>query len=444
MNDQIGNIITNLKEKNIKFLRLQFVDIHGTPKNMAVPINNEDQILDIIDNGLLFDGSSVDGFADISDSDLILKPELSTYSCLPWRPEDKGTARFICNIYHTDGKTPYEGDPRYVLRKAVEKVEKLGYKYNVGPEPEFFIVDKDEYGNLIPHDKGTYFDVEPVDQGTDFRRQLVLDLELLGFDIELSHHEVAPGQHEIDFRFGDALKTADAVITFKQAIKAIVDNMGYKVTFMPKPFFNESGSGMHINQSLFDKKGNNIFDDPSTETGLSKEAMYFTGGLLKHCKALSAVCAPIVNSYKRLVPGYEAPVYISYGFKNRSALVRIPASRGKRTRVELRMPDPSCNPYLAFATVLEAGMDGIKNKIDPGEPTEMNLFGKTSEELEKLGIEFLPTSLWEAYHSLEKDTVVQAALGKHVYEKFYNMKRAEWDDYRIQVFTYEQDKYLNI
>ena len=409
---------------------------------MAIPLNKPDQIEDIIKDGLLFDGSSVEGFVDINESDLILKPDPNTFSALPWRPEEKGVCRFICDVYWPEGK-PFEGDPRYILRKALEKVHAQGYEYNVGPEPEFFIMDQDEEGNLIPNDDGAYFDVEPVDQGTDIRRQLVMDLEALKFDVEVSHHEVAPGQHEIDFKFDKALKTADAVITFKQAIKAIVDTMGYLVTFMPKPFFGENGSGMHCHQSLF-KNGKNVFFDPDTETQLSDEAIYFMGGLLKHSPALSAIVAPTVNSYKRLVPGYEAPVYIAYGLKNRSTLVRIPASRGNGTRVEFRCPDPSCNPYLAFAAMLEAGMDGMKNKIDPGEPTEIDVFAKSMDELKTMGINTLPSSLWEAYHALEKDDVVKSTLGDHVYTQFMDIKKKEWDDYRIQVFNYELEKYLYI
>lgn len=442
MSDKIGQVIENIEKCGTKFVRLQFVDIHGTPKNMAIPLNKPDQIEDIIKDGLLFDGSSVEGFADINNSDLILKPDPDTFSALPWRPEEQGVCRFICDIYWPEGK-PYEGDPRYMLKKALKKAEKAGYEYNVGPEPEFFIMDQDEEGHLIPHDNGVYFDVEPVDQGTDIRRQLVMDLEALDFDVEVSHHEVAPGQHEIDFKFDHALKTADAVITFKQAIKAIVDNMGYIVTFMPKPFFGENGSGMHCHQSLF-KNGKNVFYDPDTPTQLSEEAMFFMGGLLKHSPALTAVCAPTINSYKRLVPGYEAPVYVAYGLKNRSTLVRIPASRGNGTRVELRMPDPSCNPYLAFAAMLEAGLDGMKNKIDPGEPTEIDVFGKSIEELAEMGISTLPSSLWEAYHALEKDEIVKSTLGDHIYTQFRDIKKKEWDDYRIQVFDYELEKYLYI
>jgi glutamine synthetase len=442
MSDKIGQVIENIEKCGTKFVRLQFVDIHGTPKNMAIPLVKPDQMEDILKDGLLFDGSSVEGFVDINESDLILKPDPDTFSTLPWRPEEKGVCRFICDVYWPEGK-PFEGDPRYILKRALEKAEKAGYDYNVGPEPEFFILDQDEEGHLIPNDNGAYFDVEPVDQGTDIRRQLVMDLEALNFDVEVSHHEVAPGQHEIDFKFDNALRTADAVITFKQAIKAIVDTMGYMVTFMPKPFFGENGSGMHCHQSLF-KGGKNVFYDADTETQLSQEAMYFMGGLLKHSPALTAICAPTINSYKRLVPGYEAPVYVAYGLKNRSTLVRIPASRGNGTRVELRMPDPSCNPYLAFAAMLEAGLDGMKNKVDPGEPTEIDVFGKSIEELKTLGIDILPSSLWEAYHALEKDDVVRSTLGDHIYGQFRDIKKKEWDDYRIQVFDYELEKYLNI
>ena len=442
MSDKIGQIIEKMDECGTKFLRLQFVDIHGTPKNMAIPIVRPDKVEDIIKDGLLFDGSSVEGFVDINESDLILKPDPDTFSTLPWRPEEKGVCRFICDIYWPEGQ-PFEGDPRYVLRKALEKASAKGYDYNVGPEPEFFIMDQDEEGNLIPHDAGAYFDVEPVDQGTDLRRQLVMDLEALNFDVEVSHHEVAPGQHEIDFKFDNALKTADAVITFKQAIKAIVDTMGYLVTFMPKPFFGENGSGMHCHQSLF-KDGKNVFFDADTETQLSDDAMYFMGGLLKHAEALAAIVAPTVNSYKRLVPGYEAPVYKAYGLKNRSTLVRIPASRGNGTRVEFRCPDPSCNPYLAFAAMLEAGLDGINNKIHPGEPTEIDVFALGSDELKTMGIQTLPANLAEACNALKADDIVKSSLGDHIYTQFMDIKKKEWDDYRIQVFQYELEKYLTI
>lgn len=401
--DVIGNAIEIMNEKGIKFIRLQFVDINGIPKSVSVPFGSDEDLEDMFNDGILFDGSSVDGFVEINDSDLIMKPDPNTVSLLPWRPEESGVCRFICDIYNTDN-TPFEGDPRSILKKSLKKISDEGYNYNIGPEPEFFIIDKDEEGNYIPHDDASYFDVEPLDKGPNFRRKLVFDLEELGFEVEASHHEVAPGQNEIAFKFDDALKTADAVITFKQAIKAIVDNMGYMVTFMPKPFFGVNGSGMHCHQSLF-KNGENLFSDENSENGLSQEALYFMGGLLKHSAALSAVVAPTVNSYKRLVPGYEAPVYVAYGLKNRSALIRIPAARGKGTRIEYRCPDPSCNPYLAFAAMLEAGLDGINNKIDPGDPTEINIYKLNDEELEERGIKTLPASLWEAYHAFEEDEV---------------------------------------
>ena len=442
MTDKIGEVIERIEKAGIKFVRLQFVDINGTPKNMAVPIVRPEDVEDMIKDGVPFDGSSIEGFVEINESDLIAKPDPITFSTLPWRPEERGVGRFICDIYWPEGD-PFEGDPRYILKRALEKIKDKGYTYNVGPEPEFFIIRKDEYGNIEPHDAGEYFDVEPVDQGTDFRRELVLGLEELHFDIELSHHEVGPGQHEIDFKFDDALKTADAVIVFKQAIKAIVAKLGYLVTFMPKPFYGVNGSGMHCHQSLF-KNEKNIFYDPDGEDELSDEARYFIGGLLEHSKALSAVVATTVNSYKRLVPGYEAPVYISYGLKNRSTLVRVPASRGAGTRVEFRCPDSSCNPYLAFAAMLEAGFDGIKQKIHPGEPTEIDVFELNPEELAKMGIDTLPSSLWEAYHALEADDVVKSSMGDHVYNNFMKLKRREWDDYRVQVFKYEVNRYLEI
>ncbi|MDR0911390.1 MAG: type I glutamate--ammonia ligase [Methanobrevibacter sp.] len=442
MSDAKEKVINEINEKDIKFIRLQFVDIHGTPKNIAVSLSKGEDIEDLFEDGMLFDGSSVDGFVEIHESDLLLKPDPETFSPLPWRPEDSGAARLICDIYTPEGK-PFEGDPRSMLKKSLAKIQSKGLSYNIGPEPEFFIIDQDVEGNYYPIDQGGYFDVEPTDLGTDFRRQLVLDLEKLGFEPEGSHHEVAPGQNEIAFKFDDALRTADAVITFKQAIKAIVDTMGYQVTFMPKPFFGENGSGMHCHQSLF-KNGENLFADDNSESGLSKDAKYFVGGILKHASALSAVCAPVVNSYKRLVPGYEAPVYKAYGLKNRSALIRIPAARGKATRIEYRCPDPSCNPYLAFAAMLEAGLDGINNKIDPGEPVEKNIYKMSEEELAKEGIETIPSSLWEAYHALEEDTVIQNALGDHIYNEFHAFKKAEWDEYRIQVFGYEQRKYIGI
>ena len=409
--EKMQKVIEQMTEDNIKFIRLQFVDINGTVKNIVIPFNKED-IEDLFTEGMLFDGSSIDGFVGINESDLVLKPDINTYSRLSWRPEESAVCRFICDVW-TPEHEPFVGDPRSILKKSLAKIAKMGLQYNIGPEPEFFIVDIDENGYPMPYDDATYFDVEPLDKGPDFRRELTLNLEELDFEVEASHHEVAPGQNEIAFKFKDALKTADAVITFKQAIKAIVDNMAtfdqmdYRVTFMPKPFFGVNGSGMHCHQSVF-KGDKNLFSDP------------------------------------RLVPGYEAPVYRAYGLKNRSALIRVPAARGKATRIEYRSPDPACNPYLAFAVMLEAGIDGIQNKIDPGDPIEDNIYTMTEEEREAKGIKVLPSSLWEAYHSLEEDPLILGALGDHISEKFLELKYKEWDEYRVQVFGYEQRKYLDI
>ena len=445
--EKMERVIEQMVEDNIKFIRLQFVDINGTVKNIVIPFNIEDMD-ELFNEGMLFDGSSIAGFVGINESDLVLRPDINTYSRLSWRPEESAVCRFICDVW-TPEKEPFIGDPRSVLKKSLAKIAKRGLQYNIGPEPEFFIVDIDENGYPMPYDEAGYFDVEPLDKGPDFRRELTLNLEELDFEVEASHHEVAPGQNEIAFKFKDALKTADAVITFKQAIKAIVDNMAtfdqmdYRVTFMPKPFFGVNGSGMHCHQSVF-KGDKNLFSDPDSENGLSKDALHFMGGLLKHAPAVTAITNPIVNSYKRLVPGYEAPVYRAYGLKNRSALIRVPAARGKATRIEYRSPDPACNPYLAFAVMLEAGVDGIVNKIDPGDPIEADIYSMSEEEREALGIKVLPSSLWEAYHSLEEDPLILDALGPHISEKFLELKYQEWDEYRVQVFGYEQRKYLDI
>jgi glutamine synthetase len=446
MTKEVDELMERMDQDEIVFIRLQFVDINGKPQNVSLPPSTDME--ELFTEGTLFDGSSIDGFVDINDSDLILKPDISTYSRLPWRPDDSAVCRFICDIYNTDGR-PFEGDPRSQLKRQLAEIGKKDLEYNIGPEPEFFIVNMDESGNPLPYDDATYFDMEPTDKGPDFRREITFNLQKLGFEVEASHHEVGPGQNEIAFKFDDALKTADAVVTFKTAIKAIVanmaafDEMDYRVTFMPKPFFGENGSGMHCHQSLF-RKGYNLFYDPDSESGLSQDALYFIGGLLEHAPALTAVTNPIVNSYKRLVPGYEAPVYRAYGLKNRSALVRVPAARGKATRIEYRAPDPACNPYLAFSSMLAAGMDGIKNKMDPGDPTEVNIYKLTPEEREERGIRVLPASLWEAYHSLEEDPVIMNSLGDHIAQKFIESKYAEWDDYRVQVFGYEHRRYLDV
>ena len=414
--EKIEKVIEQMREDNIKFIRLQFVDINGTVKTIVIPFTGED-MSELFNEGMLFDGSSIAGFVGINESDLVLKPDIDTYSRLSWRPEESATCRFICDVWTADGE-PFIGDPRGVLKKSLKHLSDMGLQYNIGPEPEFFIVDIDENGYPMPYDEAGYFDVEPLDKGVDFRRELTLNLEDLDFEVEASHHEVAPGQNEIAFK-------------------------DYRVTFMPKPFFGVSGSGMHCHQSIF-KGDKNLFSDPNSETGLSKDALYFMGGLLKHAPAITAITNPIVNSYKRLVPGYEAPVYRAYGLRNRSALIRVPAARGKATRIEYRSPDPACNPYLAFTVMLAAGIDGIQNKIDPGDPVEVDLYQLSEEEIKEKGIKVLPTSLWEAYHSLEEDPLILNALGPHVSEKFLELKYQEWDEYRVQVFGYEQRKYLDI
>ncbi len=447
MSKKIDALIEKLQLNSIKFIRLQFVDIHGIPKSISLPFKPQDMDT-LFNEGLLFDGSSVEGFADISSSDLLLKPDINTYSPLKWRPQESATCRFICDICDAEGK-PYPGDPRSLLKNALNKLSKKGYTYNMGPEPEFYILDKNELGHPTPYDNATNFDVDPLDKGVDFRREITLKLQELDFKIESTHHEVGPGQNEISFRFDDALTTADAVITFKQAIRAIVDNIAsfnnkdYRVTFMPKPFNDVEGSGMHCHQSLF-KNGKNIFADPDGEYGLSDKARYFIGGILEHAFPLTAITNPTVNSYKRLVPGYEAPTYISYGLKNRSALIRIPSSSSQSTHIEYRVPDATCNPYLAFTAMLAAGMDGIKHKTEPGEPTDINLYTTPKEELKEKGFKPLPTSLWEAYHSLENSELLLNALGPQISEKFLDAKYKEWDEYRVQVFNYEQIKYIDI
>ncbi len=437
-----------VEENNIEFIKLEFCDINGTMKNLSIPC---EQLESAMNNEIMLDGSSIKGFRSIETSDMYFYPDLNTFAIIPWRSDDDvKVARFICDIHNADG-TPFEGCPRCNLKKMIARAEKLGYTMNVGPEAEFFIFKQDENGNatINTYDKAGYYSAAPVDKGENLRRIMVKTLKAMGFEVEASHHEVGPGQNEIAFKFDDALKTADAEITFKQAIKAIVANMAdfdgfdYRVTFMPKPFFGESGSGMHCHQSLF-KDGENIFYDENSETGLSQEAMWFIGGLLKHSAAITAVTNPIVNSYKRLVPGYEAPVYISYGIQNRSTLIRVPAARGKATRIEYRSPDPTCNPYLAFAVMLEAGMDGIKNKIDPGEAIEFNIYELSDEEREEMGIELLPSSLWEAYHTFEESEIMKEALGDHIFNAFLSAKYEEWDEYRVQVFNYEHKKYLNL
>ena len=392
------DIMRIVQEQDVKFIRLQFTDILGTLKNVAI---TADQLEKALNNQHMFDGSSIEGFVRIEESDMYLRPDLSTFVIFPWRPHSGKVARLICDVYNPDG-TPFEGDPRYALRKAIKKAQDMGYeKFNVGPECEFFLFLTDEEGNptTVTQDNGGYFDLGPVDHGEDARREMVLVLEEMGFEIEASHHEVAPGQHEIDFKYGDALATADNIMTFKLVVKTIAQKNGLHATFMPKPIFGINGSGMHTNVSLF-KDGKNAFYEESDSIQLSQDAYWFIGGIAKNMKSITAVTNPIVNSYKRLVPGYEAPVYIAGSTRNRSPLIRIPAARGEATRIELRCPDPSCNPYLALAAILNAGLDGIANQIQPPPATNRNIFAMTEEQRSEAGIGSLPGSLKEAVEEL--------------------------------------------
>jgi len=391
----------------------------------------------------MFDGSSIQGFVRIEESDMFLKPDYSTFTINPWE-EDKDVARITCDVYNPDG-SPFDGCPRNNLKKVLEEVEEMGYSTNFGPEVEFFLFFRNEEGEATTktHGRGGYFDLLPVDLGEEARRDMVIVLEKLGFEIEASHHEVAPGQHEIDFRYCDALTAADRIMTLKLTGKTIALKHNLHVTFMPKPVFGINGSGMHTHISLL-KNGKNVFYDPKGKCELSKEALYFIGGLLRHAKGFTAITNPLVNSYKRLTPGYEAPVYIAWSERNRSPLIRVPAARGEGARAELRSPDPSCNPYLAFAVILKAGIDGIKNQINPGEPVSQNIYTMSKEEKKSLGIESLPSTLEEALLELDKDEVVKSALTDHILENYIEAKREEWEDYRIQVHQWELDRYLMI
>ena len=433
------DIMRRIEEEDIEFIRLQFTDMFGALKNVAI---TSSQLGKALDNKCMFDGSSIEGFVRIEESDMYLYPDLDTFETFPWRPQQGKVARLICDVYKADG-TPFEGDPRYVLRRVLKEAEDMGYHFNVGPECEFFLFHTDDNGmpTTISHEKASYFDISPLDLGENARRDMVLTLEDMGFEIEASHHEVAPAQHEIDFKYGPALATADNIMTFKLVVKSMAKRHGLFASFMPKPLYGVAGSGMHTNMSLT-KKGKNIFNDPKGENGLSKEAYYFIAGIMKHVKGITAIANPLVNSYKRLVPGHEAPVYIAWSATNRSPLIRIPASRGAGTRVELRSPDPAANPYLLLALCLAAGLDGIKNKIEPPKAVNSNIFELSEKEMKKAKIESLPSSLHQAIKEMEADPFIREVLGDHVFSKYVEAKRAEWDNYRLQVTQWEIDEYL--
>ncbi len=433
------DIMRRIEEEDIEFIRLQFTDMFGALKNVAI---TSSQLGKALDNKCMFDGSSIEGFVRIEESDMYLYPDLDTFETFPWRPQQGKVARLICDVYKADG-TPFEGDPRYVLRRVLKEAEDMGYSFDVGPECEFFLFHTDDNGmpTTISHEKASYFDISPLDLGENARRDMVLTLEDMGFEIEASHHEVAPAQHEIDFKYGPALATADNIMTFKLVVKSMAKRHGLFASFMPKPLYGVAGSGMHTNMSLT-KKGKNIFNDPKGENGLSKEAYYFIAGIMKHVKGITAIANPLVNSYKRLVPGHEAPVYIAWSATNRSPLIRIPASRGAGTRVELRSPDPAANPYLLLALCLAAGLDGIKNKMETPKAVNSNIFELTEKEMKKAKIESLPSSLHQAIKEMEADPFIKEVLGDHVYSKYVEAKKAEWDNYRMQVTQWEIDEYL--
>ncbi|MBF0710832.1 MULTISPECIES: type I glutamate--ammonia ligase [unclassified Gemella] len=433
-------ILDTIKKENVKYIRLQFTDITGTIKNVEVPVSQLDKVLD---NSMMFDGSSIEGFVRIEESDMYLYPDLDTFLVFSWDSEYGKVARFICDIYTSDRK-PFAGDPRGNLKRMLKKMNDLGYDtLNLGPEPEFFLFKLQENGepSLDLNDNGGYFDLAPVDLGENVRRDIVLELERLGFDIEASHHEVAPGQHEIDFKYADVVSACDNIQTFKLIVKTIARKHGLHATFMPKPIYGINGSGMHCNISLF-KNGKNCFFDESTPNQLSQDAYYFIAGVLKHARAFTAVCNPTVNSYKRLVPGYEAPCYVAWSTSNRSPLVRIPASRGKSTRVEVRSVDPAANPYLAMSTILAAGLDGIENKLIPADEVSSNIYVMTLEERLAQGIDQLPSTLYTALKELKSSQIMENSLGSHIFNNFIEAKSIEWDSFRTRVTDWEIDQYL--
>ncbi|HIQ79616.1 MAG TPA: type I glutamate--ammonia ligase [Candidatus Scatomorpha intestinavium] len=433
------DIIRIVKEQNVEFIRMQFTDIFGQLKNVAI---TSGQIEKALNNQIMIDGSSIEGFTRIHESDQYLYPDLDSFVVLPWEPKGGRSARLICDVYNPNG-TPFVGDPRHVLKAALERAAEMGYTFNVGPECEFFLFEVDADGKPTSKtgDEAGYFDLGPVDHGETTRRDICLALEEMGFEIEASHHEVAAGQHEIDFKYADALTAADNIMTFRMVVKTLAQHNGLHATFMPKPIFGINGSGMHTNMSLF-KDGKNAFYDPADARGLSKEAYSFIAGLLAHVKGMTAVTNPLVNSYKRLVPGYEAPCYLAWSASNRSALIRIPAARGQSTRVELRCPDPACNPYLALALCLAAGLDGIEKDMTPPAEITENIFAMDAAARLANGIDNLPGSLEEAVYALESDELMAATLGEHIFPRYVEGKLKEWDAYRMQVSSWETERYM--
>jgi glutamine synthetase len=438
MSADVSKLLKKIEADDVKFIRLQFTDVPGMPKNAAIPADYAEKSLT---EGTWFDGSSIEGFTRIEESDMLLKADPSSYQVLPWRPQEGKVARFMCDVY-TYGNKPFEGDPRYILKKTMAEAAKIGFTFNTGPELEFFLFNLvDGKPTTQFPDQGCYFDLAPNDKAEDVRREIVLALTEMGLEIEMSHHEVAASQHEIDFKYSDALTTADRVMTYKFATKVIALKHDLHASFMAKPIGGINGSGMHTHGSLA-KNGKNAFFDPNAPDGLSDTCLYYIGGLLKHAKAITRVANPTINSYKRLVPGYEAPCYISWSTTNRSALIRVPAARGNSTRAEFWSPDPMCNPYLTFACMLAAGLDGVKNKIMPPDSTNTNIYHLNAKDRKRLKIDMLPGSLAEAHQYLLKDQVLCDTLGKHVVDNLTQITEAETDAFRLAVHPWELDRYL--
>ena len=439
--EKVQKILEQAERERVKFLRLQFSDILGTIKNVEVP---DSQFADALNGLVMFDGSSIEGFVRIEESDMVLKPDLDTFRVFPWADASgEKVARIICDIANPDG-SPFPGCPRTTLKKVIAQAAAEGWVMNAGPEAEFFLFQKkDGAPTTQTHDRAGYFDLTPVDQGEDVRREIVLALQAMGFQVEAAHHEVAPGQHEIDFRYDDVLTTADSVSTFRFVVKHVATRNGVHATFMPKPIYGINGSGMHTHQSLF-SNGTNLFYDERGRWQLSELCLHYIGGLLRHAKGFCAITNPLVNSYKRLVPGYEAPTNIAWSERNRSPLVRVPAARGVATRVELRMPDPAANPYLALAVMLRAGLDGIEKKMDPGPPINKNIYKMSHRERRHLRIDELPGNLSEALDAMEKDDLVLDTLGEHIVRHFVEAKRNEWFEYIKHVSPWEVDRYLGV
>lgn len=436
--DEIRQMV---KDEDIRFLRVMFTDLLGTIKSVDLPVSQLDKLMD---NKIMFDGSSIDGFVRIEESDMYLYPDMSTWLVFPWGADHGKVARVICSVHMTDG-TPFSGDPRNNLKRVVKEMQKMGFKsFNIGPEPEFFLFKTDDNGNPTTkvNDSENYFDMEPADIGEDCRRDIVLALEKMGFDVEAAHHEVAPGQHEVDFKYSNALEAADNIQTFKLVVKTIAKKYGLHATFMPKPLSGINGSGMHLNMSLFTQDGKNAFYDENDKDQLSETAYHFLGGLMKHARSYTAIVNPIVNSYKRLVPGYEAPVYVAWSTSNRSPLVRIPNDRGMGTRLELRSADPAANPYLAIAAVLEAGLDGLRNNLPPVHNVDENIYDMTVKERKSKGIVNLPDTLHSALKDLADDEVIKGSMGKHLYQSFEEAKTREYDAYRAHVSDWERQRYM--